>query len=517
MKLNMHILFDELSRFNPRLYSKNDTELYLLQARLPLLSPTMSGDDISRESVFVMMADDFINSSEIFKDVDVIIIGDIEHSAYQNQSMMVIPRENDLIFLFTFVQGIFGKYALWNLDMVYSISRKEPSSVFGQIASKMLSNPFVLLDPFMTILMVGSKETESFTSIESIWSEIIKEKTTQTQQNGELQIENFFNHQQQGRKPYAYNGVNKSDDGFILMNGYIFDELFFYIGIKEIYAPLTKGQISLAAHIRDVFELEFFSKLDASVSKMTLSYYLILLLDGKLVDMKVLSYYLLQHGWEINGNFHVFAITAAVEYEHSDNRFGILKEHLKNIDNDLLIEEHGNTLVVIVRNQDNIENSELSMHLSNLLGMLNMHSGCSQRFESFIDLQCYYLQALAALDEGKRRKANQIMWYFGSMYFSHVSSILERAGTWTYLCHPSVVALIKYDDENNTDFVHCLRSFIFNGCNISQTAKDLYMHRNTLSYKLARIAEIIDTDIALLPESTRMQLWFSCMISSYSK
>jgi len=56
-------------------------------------------------------------------------------------------------------------------------------------------------------------------------------------------------------------------------------------------------------------------------------------------------------------------------------------------------------------------------------------------------------------------------------------------------------ALVRYDQEHGTELVHTLQVFFEHHGNASQTAKALYVHRNTLNYRLQRIAEIGDMDL----------------------
>jgi len=83
------------------------------------------------------------------------------------------------------------------------------------------------------------------------------------------------------------------------------------------------------------------------------------------------------------------------------------------------------------------------------------------------------------------------------------------------MCHPNILHLREHDDTYGTDFVQCLRIYLFNGCNIAQTGKELFMHRNTLAYWLGKIAEIIKMDVRQLHENERTQLLLSCRICCY--
>ncbi|MEQ8154251.1 MAG: PucR family transcriptional regulator ligand-binding domain-containing protein [Clostridiaceae bacterium] len=66
--------------------------------------------------------------------------------------------------------------------------------------------------------------------------------------------------------------------------------------------------------------------------------------------------------------------------------------------------------------------------------------------------------------------------------------------------------LIEYDAKNNSDLVHTLDVFLAEDCNIGRTADELYIHRNTLKYRITRIQEILDCDFENVNECFTLRL-----------
>lgn len=66
--------------------------------------------------------------------------------------------------------------------------------------------------------------------------------------------------------------------------------------------------------------------------------------------------------------------------------------------------------------------------------------------------------------------------------------------------------LMEYDAEHGTDYVHILEAYFENECNILNTSKVLYCHKNTLSYKLNKIREILGYDILTNENRTKIML-----------
>ncbi len=72
--------------------------------------------------------------------------------------------------------------------------------------------------------------------------------------------------------------------------------------------------------------------------------------------------------------------------------------------------------------------------------------------------------------------------------------------------------LLAYDRQHNTDLVATLRAYFEQNANASETARKLYVHRNTLNYRLQRISEISGLDLG--SPDTRLALQVALRIHS---
>jgi PucR family transcriptional regulator, purine catabolism regulatory protein len=55
--------------------------------------------------------------------------------------------------------------------------------------------------------------------------------------------------------------------------------------------------------------------------------------------------------------------------------------------------------------------------------------------------------------------------------------------------------LVRYDRAHGTELVRTLEAFFAENANASRTARVLYVHRNTLNYRLQRIVDITGLDL----------------------
>lgn len=70
--------------------------------------------------------------------------------------------------------------------------------------------------------------------------------------------------------------------------------------------------------------------------------------------------------------------------------------------------------------------------------------------------------------------------------------------------------LIVYDELNNTDYVDLLINYYENNCKINETANALYIHRNTVKYKIKKIEEVLDVNFSDIGDKNK--IYISLMI-----
>ncbi|MEH7254062.1 helix-turn-helix domain-containing protein, partial [Neobacillus niacini] len=62
------------------------------------------------------------------------------------------------------------------------------------------------------------------------------------------------------------------------------------------------------------------------------------------------------------------------------------------------------------------------------------------------------------------------------------------------------------DQLNGTSYIITLENYFQNNLNISETAKAMFLHRNTLIYRIEKIKEILNSDLKNSEELLQIQL-----------
>ena len=115
-------------------------------------------------------------------------------------------------------------------------------------------------------------------------------------------------------------------------------------------------------------------------------------------------------------------------------------------------------------------------------------------------LRPIYIQTKAAIRLGKvfRSDPEERIFNYEEYSVYHAIDLCADAahngyhnGNLIYLCHPSLIVIERYDKKYGTNLKETLYVYLMNDCNTVKAAKVMYVHRNTMYYKINKIEELI--------------------------
>ena len=143
----------------------------------------------------------------------------------------------------------------------------------------------------------------------------------------------------------------------------------------------------------------------------------------------------------------------------------------------------------------------------------NYLAGLSQVFTDFSELAAARKQAQIALRIGLRVRPT--IWYhrFGELALPYFWDRLGGELEPRYVAAPQILRLREYDRQNGTEYARTLRTYLRCGLNAALAAKELFIHRGTMNYRLRRIREL--TSLTLDEPDTRLYLEISFRLLEY--
>lgn len=136
----------------------------------------------------------------------------------------------------------------------------------------------------------------------------------------------------------------------------------------------------------------------------------------------------------------------------------------------------------------------LREHLQLEFGDTRVVSGVSGPARSLADWPSVHREALQAMQLGQRLKFNQLV-EFNSLGIYQLLSHIEHLAPVQSFTQQIIGPLAEYDRRHRGSLVQTIDAYFNYHANVSQTAESLFIHRNTLLYRLERIQELTGQDI----------------------
>lgn len=122
-------------------------------------------------------------------------------------------------------------------------------------------------------------------------------------------------------------------------------------------------------------------------------------------------------------------------------------------------------------------------------------AGMSGPASSLAEWPRIYGEALQAMQLSERLQIQDEVVEFGSLGVYRLLGQLEDIPTVRAFTRQVIGPLIAYDERHNSALVQTMDAYFNHHGNISQTAESLFVHRNTLLYRLERIQELTGHDL----------------------
>ena len=127
-----------------------------------------------------------------------------------------------------------------------------------------------------------------------------------------------------------------------------------------------------------------------------------------------------------------------------------------------------------------------------------MYFGIGENAENIGYIAKSYKQATDVLRlQKKKGNKNKVHMYRQLGVYKLLLGIEDKELIKEYY-HETIEELIKNDELKGTDYVKVLESYLRNSGSIKAVSEQLFYHKNTVCYKLAKIEEILGCNISFL-------------------
>ena len=131
----------------------------------------------------------------------------------------------------------------------------------------------------------------------------------------------------------------------------------------------------------------------------------------------------------------------------------------------------------------------------------------SNSFSKVQEIRDSYGQCLQVLHFARQITTDEKVLYFSDYVYYALFDQVNDTGLFSCIRHPALDMLRHYDSEKGANLYQTLKIFTKTGFNKIKTAELMFLHRNTVNYRIQQIESLCNIDL------TRTDLLFPLQIS----
>ena len=504
MKLSINILIEKMGHYDIRLYTEPDSEPELDSPRL------LGNDSIIEYSnyLYVCYAKDIPNICDIEPGNHIACIGIPDGFSDENPpnvNLMIVNENITLDTLFNEILDIFLYFNQWEMHIQDLILNNSNLQDFVDSSDKILGWPISIIDRAEKTLAVSKHEE----SDDVIWKEICNGYIhTELLVKDSIKITEIMNYD----KPIQrYSTVSERImlSQAIRVGGHV-------VGFVAAHHPkksnqyFSHGIVQLVNYFTNFIAKRMHCEEFYTMSRGSMFEYLLVdLIKGHIKDNDTITDRLEFLNWNLDKGKILLRIEA------SPVKLNFLRDHMYQVilQSNSIIYNGGLAVIVSGLDADGLSESVME-RLDNFLSKNQAQCGISNLFTSLTKTEKYYKQAKIALNFGKIQYPDNIVNSYSKYAFHHAISILAQYTDVTDFYHNAFKLFLPLTKTNSILF-DTLRIYLQTNCNIASSAKQLFIHRNSMIYRIKQLEEKYHIDFN--DPETRLQLLVSFEIYDNTK
>lgn len=139
-----------------------------------------------------------------------------------------------------------------------------------------------------------------------------------------------------------------------------------------------------------------------------------------------------------------------------------------------------------------------------------LYAGVGKATKSMHCIGKSFVQAEKIKNLQKKKQKKNLFMTYNELGVYKLLLAMEDVETIKEYYQETLGMIEEYDHVNETDYLYFLKQYFDAGCSTQEVASNMFIHRNSVTYKLHRVEEILDMDISR--QQNRMALMLAFMI-----
>jgi purine catabolism regulator len=203
--------------------------------------------------------------------------------------------------------------------------------------------------------------------------------------------------------------------------------------------------------------------------------------------------------------------------KHKEELMNVI-DHVAYLNNQSLLSIHrGNFIISFVKVKENNAFYNSSLYLKEFVNdvydalikyneKIKVRIGVGKACPEFLEMKKSYTQAQEAIRISVQINQETSISFYEELLIYHLFDSVNSKDSLEELYESSLGRLIDYDRQNNSNLVETLAQYFKSGGNISEAAKNMFLHRNTFIYRFEKIKQILNSELKNPDEVFKIQI-----------
>jgi len=412
----------------------------------------------------------------------------------------LLQRTHSIIEVLNGIQRIFCRFNEWDADLISILETGADIEQMLLISAPILENPVTVVNDRFEILgsvdyrggASGRWELDDYRSVPVDCIERLRSVYEYTK----IQI------------PYMHD--DHGHERVYTVNFFLENEFRGSISMREIYKPFPEYALMLFRHLAKYVQRAFQYRSGISRSSFEpVRKAVKALLDGTYIEDKQMEHAVKLSPFEKEDGRAYYCFVLIPDDETglgiTDYMISSLIERLP----ECIILPYSKRIVIIRRSASMDDGYKaVTEKVVPMLEAAGFRIGVSDSFQRLRDIRTEYEKACCAIVNGTAEDDKKLLYVFQKQVFSYMLHQAKGQFSTTDLMPSGLIRLMDHDEKSNVSYIETLRSFLTNQMNSARTARELYLHRSSLSQRLDRIFELLGTSL----ETPDEQLFYRILL-----
>lgn len=392
---------------------------------------------------------------------------------------LIFPRSYSRSQVLNDLLAIFYRYDRWSQQVTEAILKNQSLQEILHITQTVEENPMYFADPSFKMLAQVSQDMEEFSVI---WRYQLRygylpfNVMMDLVETGELEmLHDAIPAIYADTKSFTSKFISKA----IRYKGKVHGHFF----IIQTYRHLNQCDLEIADYLGNLVSAAIYEDDNyLTMSSLYHEHFMIDILENTLHDKDLIKNQLKPLGWRLTGDYRLLGV-------HMQDDEDALKRNAITLLSDgwnaqAFLYEH---YLIVVYNEPPRKYDALLEHIHHFLKLLNRYAALSEPFSNFTDMSLYYQQILFTLQHRDLAVSDRRLFLYEDYFLAHLVHLTAE----NLPEYKPVSDLHAYDMLNHSDYCHTLYTYLMCEQNTVKTAQLLFLHRNTLKYRMEKILDII--------------------------